>query len=149
MNTTNEAVIGQMQRVANKLFFMKKKDVFEFKGVKFYPSEVHPLLFVASKRNDNATIIAEQLGVTKGAVSQTLKRLEKKGVLTKTKDPYNKNELTLEFTVFGSEAFEHYQDMAAEITERHELCLEEMSEDQKRAIHKFLVNAEKVFSEIL
>ena len=149
MSTTNRAVIEQMQRVVNQLFFMKKKDMFEFKGVKFYPSEVHLLLVVAEKRNDNATIIAEELGVTKGAVSQTLKRLEKKGVLFKTKDPYNKNELTLGFTEFGSEAFGYYQGMAKEITKRYNICLEKMSEDQKSAIHKFLLNAEIIFNEML
>ena len=149
MNTTKEAVIEQFQRVVNQLFFMKKKKLFEFQGVKFYPSEVHLLLVVAKKNNTNATSIAEQLGVTKGAVSQTLKRLEKKEVLSKTKDPYNKNELTLEFTAFGLEAFDHYQNIATEIAKRHTLCLETMSAEQRSAIQRFLINAEKVFNDFL
>jgi DNA-binding MarR family transcriptional regulator len=49
-------------------------------------------------------LIALQL--TKGAVSQTISRLCKKGVLQKTKDPFQKNELTLCLTPLGQKALE-------------------------------------------
>ena len=56
------------------------------------------MIAISESRATNATKIADELGVTKGAVSQTLTRLEKKGVLVKTKDASNKNELSLQFT---------------------------------------------------
>jgi DNA-binding MarR family transcriptional regulator len=72
MKTTNKTVIHHLQRVINKILFLKKKNLFQFQGVKFYPSEVHVMLVIEEKRATNATRMAEQLGVTKGAVSQTL-----------------------------------------------------------------------------
>ena len=79
MNTMNEMIKGQLQRVINKILFMKKKSLFLFQGVELYPSEVHLMLLIKGERATNATKMAAQLGVTKGAVSQTLSRLEKKG----------------------------------------------------------------------
>jgi DNA-binding MarR family transcriptional regulator len=56
------------------------------------------LILVMSEQPTNATQMAQALHVTKGAVSQTISRLKKKGIIKKDKDPYLKNELTLMFT---------------------------------------------------
>ena len=61
------------------------------------------MLAIKNGVNTNASGIAKQFGLTKGAISQTLSRLEKKGIINKTKDPYKKNELTLSLTNFGEE----------------------------------------------
>ena len=53
----------------------------EISSQKLYPSEIHLLLLIDAQSQLNATGLAERLGLTKGAVSQTLTRLEKKGVL--------------------------------------------------------------------
>jgi DNA-binding MarR family transcriptional regulator len=147
MKTTNSTVIHHLERVINKILFLKKKNLFQFQGVKFYPSEVHVMLVMGEKRATNATRMAERLGVTKGAVSQTLTRLEKKGVLTKTKDPYNKNELTLTFTPFGAEAFQYYSARVAENLEKHDRHLEQFTDDEKAAIQRFLIEVDTVLDE--
>lgn len=148
MKATNETVIDLLGRVINKILFLKKKDLFQFQGVKFYPSEVHVMLVIEEKSATNATRMAEQLGVTKGAVSQTLTRLEKKGVLTKTKDPYNKNELTLTFTPFGAEAFRYYSARVADNIRKHHHYLEQFTEHEKMAIQQFLIDVDKVLDEM-
>ena len=148
MNTMNEKVMGQLQRVINKILFLKKKSLFVFQGVEFYPSEVHLILLIKGERATNATKMAAQLGVTKGAVSQTLSRLEKKGVLIKSKDVYNKNELTLAFTPFGTEALEFYSAFSGDISKKHDRYLEDFSEDEKETIHRFLKEVEQVYDEI-
>jgi DNA-binding MarR family transcriptional regulator len=72
--------------VVNKLIFAEKKKIFNIKDIAA-PSEVHLLLVIENHTNTNATLIANQLGLTKGAVSQTISRLVKKGILKKAKTP--------------------------------------------------------------
>jgi len=148
MRSQNQTVLDNLQRFVNTILFIKKKDLFQFQEIKFYPSEIHLLLFMKTQSNTNATSIAKGLGVTKGAVSQTLSRLEKKGVLLKTKDPYNKNELTLDLTPFGTEAFKHYQTMAASFDQKHIDYLETFSDEEKLVIKRFLTEVDSVFKEL-
>ena len=148
MDRSSEAVLKQLQRVVNKILFLKKRSLLQFDGTDFFPSEIHLLVAITGSRATNATKIAGELGVTKGAVSQTLTRLEKKGVLVKTRDPYNKNELTLELTAFGQEAYRHYQDLAAQLNAIHERYLESFSKSEKKAIERFLVEVEQVFGQL-
>jgi len=148
MRSQNQTVLDNLQRFVNTILFIKKKDLFQFQEIKFYPSEIHLLLFMKTQGNTNATSIAKGLGVTKGAVSQTLSRLEKKGVLLKTKDPYNKNELTLDLTPFGTEAFKHYQTMAASFDQKHIDYLETFSDEEKLVIQRFLTEVDSVFKEL-
>ena len=148
METTSKELVQQLDRVINKILFLKKKSFFEFEGVKFYPSEIHLLLVIKEKSATNATHMAEALGVTKGAVSQTLSRLEKKGVLTKTKDPYHKNELTLNFTDFGTAVFSYYRTQAAKLANRHERYLSQFTDRQKATVLQFLQEVEATIEEI-
>lgn len=149
METMNESVIGQLQRVLNKILFLSKKRLFQFRGVEFFPSEVHLMLVIKEEIATNATRMAEQLGVTKGAVSQALTRLEKKGVLIKTKDPSNKNELTLAFTPFGTKVFKHYSNRTAHLFNGPQNFLDQLSDAERRAIHRFLVEVENAFGHVL
>ena len=145
METTSQSVMGQLQRVVNKILFLKRKSLFRFRGVEFFPSEVHLMLVIKEKIATNATRMAEELGVTKGAVSQGLTRLEKKGVLIKTKDPSNKNELTLTFTPFGTEVLMRYSKGAANLFDGPKEVLGQFSDAERGAIQRFLVEVENAF----
>ena len=144
----NAQMIRQIQRVINRIIFMEKQQRFEFEGIKLYPSEIHLLLIIDEKYATNATKMAEQLGVTKGAVSQTLSRLEKKGVLIKTKDPQKKNELTLAFTPMGAKAFEHYKAGTARFFEMHDAYLSTLSAGDREVIQQFLKQMEEAFRKV-
>ena len=144
----NEIIILQMQRVINKLLFLKKRKHFQFHGVSLYPSEIHVMIVVDEACASNATKIAQTLGVTKGAVSQTLSRLEKKGVLFKTKDPYHKNELELTFTKLGVKALKYYKKQAEELFRQHERYLSRLSQKEKLIIHRFMSHMEALVNDI-
>ena len=82
--------------------------------------------------------MAERLGITKGAISQTLSRLEKKRILRKIKDPYNRNELTIEFTSFGQEVLAHYLQLIAELHQQYDQYLTTLTESERTVIRGFL-----------
>ncbi len=83
MNEANKQTIKKIEMHINKILFLKKKNFLKYDNIEFFPTEIHTVLVIKNKQATNATKIASELGVTKGAVSQTISRLEKKGVLIK------------------------------------------------------------------
>ena len=138
MKLHNEKIVDLLMSIIERILLLDKKTAFEFRGIKLYPSEIHLSLLIQRERNTNATRIAERLAITKGAVSQNISRLEKKGILTKTKDPNKKNELTITFTPMGKEVVKHFMEFEAMAKHSHDGLLQEFSEREKHAIHKFL-----------
>lgn len=69
-------------------------------------TEIH-LVEVIGDHNETlgVTDLAGRLGVTKGAVSQTLKKLEKKALTTKSPDPENSSRSIVSLTTKGKTAF--------------------------------------------
>jgi len=69
-------------------------------------SEIHLVELIGENREAlSVTDLATLLGVTKGAVSQTLKKLEKKKLSTKRPDPENNSRAIVELTAKGKTAF--------------------------------------------
>ena len=142
MSTNVESVMAQLQRVVNQVLLLNKKSVFTYRGVEFYPSEVHLMLVIDDGNDTNATRMAEELGVTKGAVSQALSRLERKDVLVKSKDTSNKNELTLSFTPFGAEVVRYYRDHTAGVFDGPRGYLGTLTEKDRETVLRFLDEVE-------
>lgn len=146
MNITNTELSEHIMRFINQLIFLEKKIVFNHKGVTLYPSELHLMAIILKGNTSGATAMAEKLGITKGAVSQTLSRLEKKKIITKTKDPFSKNEITAEFTPFGNEALKAFAQMREENQKKYLNYLTGLTEGEKATLQKFLTQMENFFS---
>ena len=137
MDATTENIKRQIIQVINKILFSEKKRVFKCGEASLHPSEVHLLLMIENDLATNASKIAQQLGLTKGAVSQTLSRLEKKGVIVKSRDPYNKNELTLSLTDLGKEAYQCCQSTKMAFIEAQDQVLAKLNPNEKEAVLSF------------
>jgi DNA-binding MarR family transcriptional regulator len=148
MKTSSDIIKSQIIQVINKIIFSEKKKVMKFKGISLYPSEIHLLLVIKNDIDSNATKISKQLGLTKGAISQTLSRLEKKGIILKAKDPYNKNELNLSLTDLGKEAYELCQSTKMVFIEAHDELLAKLNSKEKEVVLNFLKHMEKAIDEI-
>ncbi len=148
MEIKNESLVYQIERVINKFIFLEKKRKFSFKGIDLYPSEIHLMFLVKEKQATNATKMAEKLGVTKGAVSQALSRLEKKKILIKTKDPYAKNELTVSFTPLGEQAVEEFWEMKNTLHKQYDYYLATLPDNECDIIQRFLTYLEELLSSL-
>jgi DNA-binding MarR family transcriptional regulator len=62
----------------------------------------------------NVTEFAKATGVTKGAISQVVSKLEKKGALKRFKRDDNDKELQLKLTVLGARIYASHQKVNAE-----------------------------------
>ncbi len=129
---------SQIKLFINQAVFLDKKRKFIYEGIHLHPSEIHLMLETKGDQAVNATKIAERLGITKGAVSQTLTRLESKGIIEKTKDPYCKNELSITLTPLGKKAYEQHQEMFDEFAKIIKNLSAQYSEKEQEIIKDFL-----------
>lgn len=136
--TSAKPISEQIARFMNQLIFMEKKGVFRYGDVTLYPSELHLMFVVAEGEAVNATAMAERLGVTKGAVSQTISRLARKKMVVKTKDSSKKNELTVHFTPQGEKALQAFTRMRAGHEDKFLAYLGGLSDAEQRTIQAFL-----------
>lgn len=69
-------------------------------------AEIHLIESIGdSRETSSVTDLANLLGITKGAVSQHLKKLEKKGLTIKDEDPENNSRLIVRLTSKGKAAY--------------------------------------------
>ncbi len=78
-------------------------------GIPLYRAEIHTIETIGKYPGINVTRLAERMGVTKGAVSQMLKRLAKKKLISKRMTAGNEKEIAIELTDTGKTAFENHK----------------------------------------
>ena len=78
-------------------------------GVLMHTKEIHTVQAIGRHSGINVTKLAEQTGITKGAVSQTINKLVRKGLVRKTHAPGNDKEVVLELTNLGWIGFRNHE----------------------------------------
>jgi len=81
-------------------------------------SEIYLLKMIVEMENAYITALAEEMKITKAAVSQTTKRLGRKGLIVKTVAPDNKSKNILHLTKKGLRAHEEHMKIEKEVRER-------------------------------
>lgn len=74
-----------------------------------YHSEIHMVACIKENENLHISEAARKLSITRGAASQTIKRLERKGVVIKEEDINNNSKLILKLTDKGETAYKNHQ----------------------------------------
>jgi len=92
-------------RLLNKAAAIEREPVDIGHGVLLYPSEVHLIDYIGRFPDENVSGLASRLGITKGAVSQTTKKLEAKGYLERENPEGDRKTVHLRLTRRGEEAF--------------------------------------------
>jgi DNA-binding MarR family transcriptional regulator len=98
-------IVDCFVRIMNKAASIEKEPVDIGHGILLHASEVHLIDIVGRYPQEGISQIASRLGITKGAVSQTAKRLEGKGYLVKGRREGDQKTVLLALTEQGSEAF--------------------------------------------
>jgi DNA-binding MarR family transcriptional regulator len=68
-------------------------------------SEIHLIEVVGQNEGLSVTDLARRLGITKGAVSQTLKKMEAKELVVKEVDPANTSRMSVSLSTKGKVAY--------------------------------------------
>ncbi|WP_321404826.1 MarR family transcriptional regulator [Maridesulfovibrio sp.] len=108
-----EEIIPHMREIGRVLvkYNMVERRAFDFGiGIELYPSEIHTLSTVDQLGGCGVTELARESGVTKGATSQLVSKLVKKGLMVKKPDPENGSKVILRLTELGKRASDnHYK----------------------------------------
>jgi len=139
MNNKNKTKISYtLLRVMNKLFEVDKKTRSYGTDKQLYEAEIHMIKSIKENEGIHVTGLAEILGVTKGAVSQILIKLDKKGMLIKDKDINNQSRLVLKLTPKGELAYIHHEKLHQEFDDLVNGILRDASEEKKLFLKNFL-----------
>jgi len=105
-------------RIRNKMNVME--DMPRTFGVEtpLFLSEIHTIQAIGRTKENNIRTIAEILGVTPSAASQTVTRLKKKGFVKKVRGIKNEKEVSLVLTPAGKIAYDNHEKTHERMYER-------------------------------
>lgn len=112
-NYTN--LVESFFRIVNKFSQLDKKPRDFGTGITVFPSEIHTVEIIGKNTGLNITELARLLGITKGAVSQIVQKLVRKGLVERCKDVDNDKEVLLQLTPAGQKAFHGHEKHHARI----------------------------------
>jgi DNA-binding MarR family transcriptional regulator len=92
---------GRLERIINKFRKIEKQPKDLGTGELLYIGEVHTIVAVGKYPGINITELSFRLGITKGAVSQAIGKLEKRNYLRRIKDNSNEKNVLVELTEKG------------------------------------------------
>lgn len=128
----NTIIYNTLERIANGLRYEIRLQGTEL-GLLPVQHEALQYLTCCNRYSDTLAALTDYLGLTKGTVSQTVKVLEAKDLITKLKDPIDKRVTHLQITASGREYLAK--------TNPPELflqALESLSEQQKTELKQLL-----------
>jgi DNA-binding MarR family transcriptional regulator len=140
-NSTRTSYI--LLRVIYKFFEVDKKSRFYGTDKPLFEAEIHMIKSIKENEGIHVTGLAEKLGITKGAVSQTIAKLQKKGMVIKDRDSSNQSKLVLRLTEKGEIAYKSHIDYHEKFDKCVENILKDTTEDNKIFLKKFLLAVEK------
>ena len=105
-------------------------------GTLVYRSEIHALVEIGKFPGLNVTELAEKLMITKGAITQVTKKLEKKSLITRTKDFNNDKEIGHYLTEKGKQLHKQHDEHIEQIVK--ESKLNNISDDNFSFLQSFL-----------
>ena len=100
MNKELETLIDLFLKILHLYSIINKKPKDYGTGDLLYFTEIHTITMVGKNKKINVTRLAETMGVTKGAISQTIKKLVSKNLILKT-NLHNRKEVNLKLSEKG------------------------------------------------
>lgn len=114
MNAELQNLIDQFLKILHLYAVINRKPKDYGTGDLLYLTEIHTLTMVARNHKINMTKLAELMGVTRGAISQTIRKLVIKGLIVK-KNTTNKKEFNLSLSPKGEKVMKGQENLQKEI----------------------------------
>lgn len=125
-------------RVVSKISELERKTRYYGTDQPLYEAEIHMIKSIKENEGIHVTGLADMLGVTKGAVSQNIMKLEHKGMIIKDTDPRNLSRLVLRLTSKGETAYQYHEKLHQKYDELFNAALENATEENKAFLKNFL-----------
>lgn len=138
---TIKMIIEKFMTLTERLSSSDKKVRLLGDDIELYRSEIHILKIIGDNKDSHVSEIARKFGVTKGAASQTIKKLEKKGVIKKYIDATNNTRTLVKLTDKGKFVYEIHEDFHKKYDNDLFSFLEGLSEHELQILLTFIEKA--------
>ena len=118
------------ERLVNVLSTGKKRARDYGTGELIFTAEAHHISIIGRNPGITAREIVQKMGITKGAVSQVLRKLEEKDYIIKYPKPDNLREFRLNLTKKGQMAFKAHESNDQKLVESLSKHLESLNPEQ-------------------
>jgi DNA-binding MarR family transcriptional regulator len=109
-----------------------------------HPSEIHMVMLIGDNPEVHGAELARIAGVTRGAISQIVAKLEKKGLVKKVEDPGSGLRKVPVLTNKGKVAYYAHEQFHEEIDGDLYAYVKQLNDQQVRIIENFLRELEKL-----
>jgi len=130
-------------KVVYRFFEIDKKTRYYGTDVPLFTSEIHMINAIKQNEGIHVTGLANKLKVTKGAVSQIVMKLEKKGLIRKEKNINNQSKLVLKLTSKGETASINHEKFHKIIDTMVNEIVKDSSEENVKFFKDALITLEK------
>jgi DNA-binding MarR family transcriptional regulator len=114
MNSEVNELVRLFQSILHVYTIFEKQPIDFGTGSKVYITEIQTVSVIGENPNVNMTQLAEIMAVTRGAISQTVRKLIAKKMVVRI-NSRNQKEINLELTDFGRVVSESYQTKMKEV----------------------------------
>ena len=144
MNTRAHKLAEAFLRIVHQMMENQKKPRHYGIDELLYPSEIHTIMMIGMHRDVHVSELARFLGVTRGAVSQMVAKLEGKGLIEKKADPKNGKIVLLSLTTKGKVAYYAHEQYHEEADAPLIDYMANLTEEQYAFAVKFLEKIEEM-----
>lgn len=109
--------------------------------VKIYRSEIHIIGVIGDNKDIHISEIARKFGVTKGAISKTIKKFTQKGLVEKIIDKTNNTRTLIRLTEKGMKAYHAHKRYHNENDKEMFSYLDSLTEHELDTLYTFLEKA--------
>jgi DNA-binding MarR family transcriptional regulator len=136
-------------KIKNKLNKLEKKPIDFGTGEKLYASELHTIEAIGKKYGNTVTELCNLFGITKGAVSQIISKLEKKQLIVKERNREYTKEINISLTEKGWVIFKSHKELHDTMDVEFLSFMKTIPEDQLNTFLSILKNMEKYIDEFM
>ena len=136
-------------KIKNKLNKLEKKSIDFGTGEKLYASELHTIEAIGNKYGNTVTELCNLFGITKGAVSQIISKLEKKQLISKERNRDYAKEINISLTEKGWVIFKSHKELHNKMDVAFLSFMKTIPEDQLNTFLSILKNMEKYIDEFM
>ena len=104
-----DETISRFERIVNKVYAMERTPKDFGTGEHLHGGQVNTIVAVGKNPRISITELSNELGITKGTVSQVVKNLEKRAYLKRTRPPDNGKAVLVELTSKGEMVFDEHE----------------------------------------
>lgn len=117
--------------------------------VNIYRSEIHIIQLIGDQQELYISEISKRIGVTKGTISQIVKRLEAKGLVQKDIDASNNTRQLIRLTEKGQVAYEAHNQYHEQHHAQMEQFLSQLDNEQLTLLEDFFTHAHEMIKDHL